>query len=706
MPAAPAITLSTPLEFVKGVGPARAKALATLGLTNLGRLIAYLPSRHEWLEPEAPIKQLSPGTLGSARGTITATRVVLRGRRPRFEAVLIDPTGRLDLVWFNMPHLRTTLHPSMQIRVQGKAARFAQGIQMANPSYKVIHEETPAADDADAEARLRPVYPATEAITSRQIEQVIRKVLPAALPLIEDHLAPDYLRKREMPPLADAYRLMHAPESDADVAAGRCRLAYDELLLLQLGVHLKRNHLRQTLRAPALKWSEAIDRKIRARLPFTLTASQDSVIQDLIRDLTTATPTNRLIQGDVGSGKTVVALYAMLMAVAGGHQAALMAPTELLAEQHFQTLSTLLKGSKVRLELLTGGTPQAERESILARLERGDIDLLIGTHALLTGSVRFSSLALAVIDEQHRFGVGQRATLRAKASTHDLTPHVVVMTATPIPRTLAITLFGDLDISAISGLPPGRRPVTTRVIPPPKRDAVYKFVRERLDQNDQAYIVVPAIDKGGQIDGDAEAPDVRTLLATLESGPLAGKRLAALHGRLKRSTRETIMERFRSGQIDALISTTVVEVGVDVPNATLMVVEQADRFGLAQLHQLRGRVGRGEKPSVCLALAGNTLTPEARQRLEAFAATTDGFALADKDLEIRGPGELFGLKQSGMPPFKVADLTRDQPLLKMARKDAADWIVRSPRLAAPEEALTRRRLLKAHGQWLGLGDVG
>jgi ATP-dependent DNA helicase RecG len=702
VPATNPIILSTPLHFIKGVGPARAKALAALGLTNLGRLIAHLPTRHEWLEPESTIAALAPGSIGSARGTITATRVVPRGRAPRFEAVLIDETGRLDLVWFNIPRLHHDLHPGMRLRVQGPTKRHGYGLQMANPSFRVVSETEPPSESG---ARLRPVYAASEDISSRQIEQVMQAALPHALPLLEDHLSPGYRRSHELPGLADAYRMYHAPTGEAEVAAARRRLAYDELLLLQLGVHLKRAHLRETLAAPALRWNEQIDAQIRRRIPFALTDAQDTVVRDLVKDLSSSTPTNRLIQGDVGSGKTVVALYAMLMAVASKQQAALMAPTELLAEQHAASIAALLAGSKARVELLTGGTPEAERKSILSRLASGEADLLIGTHALLTESVRFHSLAVAVIDEQHRFGVGQRATLRSKASTDSLTPHILVMTATPIPRTLAISLFGDLDISTITGLPPGRQPVITRVVGAEKRDEVYMFVRQRLDEGDQAYIVVPAIDRSGHISPDADAPDVRSLLVRLEQSDLAGKRLAALHGRLKRATREHIMERFRSGLIDAVVATTVIEVGVDVPNATVMVIEQADRFGLAQLHQLRGRVGRGGKRSVCLCI-GEPKTPDAQQRLDTIATLSDGFALAEKDMEIRGPGEVFGLRQSGMPPFRVADLARDLDLLKMAKRDAQAWIAESPELGRTSDALIRRRLLKAHGQWLGLGDVG
>jgi ATP-dependent DNA helicase RecG len=696
------ITLSTPLGDLRGVGARRAAGLATLGITNVGKLIAHLPMRHERIEAEAAIGELPvAGQIVSARGQVTATRVVLKRPRPRFEAVVLDASGRLDLVWFNMTHLRHDIHPGMRIWVQGKVGRRGSSVQLVNPKFRLIKgEEEPAAQDA----QLRPVYPASEAVPSREIEKAVGAVLKHALPLLEDHLSPEYRRKRELPTLAEAYRMQHAPENEQEVGAGRRRLAYDELLLLQLAVHLKRAHLRELLRAPRLAWSETIDRRIRERFPFALTAAQDDVIKELVRDLASDTPTNRLIQGDVGSGKTVVALYAMLMAVASDQQAALMAPTEILAEQHFAGITEVLKGSKVRVELLTGATPQAERESILGRVKLGEVDILVGTHALLTESVQFASLAVAIIDEQHRFGVHQRAMLRSKAADDRMTPHVLVMTATPIPRTLAISLFGDLDISTISGLPPGRQPIATRVVGPEKRPEVYAWVRQRLDSGDQAYFVVPAIERT-DADEDADGADVRSLMKRLEEGELAGKRIAALHGRLKRPTREHIMERFRSGVIDALVATTVIEVGVDVPNAAVMVVEDADRFGLAQLHQLRGRVGRGKKKSYCV-LIGEATTSDAAERLSTMAKVSDGFALAERDFELRGPGEIFGTRQSGLPPFRVADLARDMELLKMARRDAAAWIAESPGLDRPSESLVNRRLRKQYGQWLGLGDVG
>jgi ATP-dependent DNA helicase RecG len=393
----------------------------------------------------------------------------------------------------------------------------------------------------------------------------------------------------------------------------------------------------------------------------------------------------------------------MLMSAASGHQSALLAPTELLAEQHFANITRMLEGSRVKVELLTGGTPDKERERIVGGLASGAIDIVIGTHAILTEDVQFKSLAVAIIDEQHRFGVSQRATLRTSASDERMTPHVLVMTATPIPRSLAMTLFGDLDISVIEGLPPGRTPIVTKVVSSHDRRAAYAELRERVERGEQGYVVVPAIEPGKA--GEQQLVDVGTVQRALEDIYLPGKRVATLHGQLKRDTREAAMERFRLGKIDVVVATTVIEVGVDVANATIMIVEQADRFGLAQLHQLRGRVGRGAKSSACYLIADPT-TEGGEARLSVMERSTDGFELAEKDLEIRGMGELFGTKQAGMAPFKVAEPVRDRELLNLARRDAAAWIKASATLNKPEELLLRKRLMKAHGKFLGLGDVG
>jgi len=714
-PPLPTINLQTPIAAVDGVGPEKGVAFEALGIRSVGHLIYYLPARHEQHQAEAPIRDVVAGSVVSLRGEVTATRVMPHGRRPRFEAIVQDETGQAQLIWFNQMYLVQRIHPGMRLRLTGRSQRRSGRLVLTNPRHEVIDPQR--AEPQLKDARIRPVYPASEKLPSWMIERAVGRVLDAALPLIEDHLPEKFRVERALPRLAEAYRMVHRPENMAEVSAAVRRLTYDELLLLQLGVFMKRAHVRHALRAPALRWTKAIDEHIRARLPFRLTPGQEGAIGEIVADLQKPQPANRLIQGDVGSGKTVVALYAMLTAVAGRHQAALMAPTELLAEQHMGTIEEMLRGSNVRLALLTGSLDAASRAALLERISRGEIDLVVGTHALLTEGVSFNSLAVAVIDEQHRFGVHQRATLREKSSDAASAPHTLVMTATPIPRTLSLTVFGDLDVSTLKGMPAGRGAITTNLVEPGERASAYAQVRTRLERGEQGYVVVPTIgeDEGPRIgetkaDADQSEPagaSLRSLFAELEAGPLKGLRLAAVHGRLNREAREATMERFRAGQIDLLVATPIIEVGVDVPNASVMVIERADRFGLAQLHQLRGRIGRGSRESLCFLSPSENPgpTPEGVERLRILTSTTDGFAIAEKDLEQRGPGELLGHRQAGTAPFRLAEFPRDTELLMMARRDAAAWIDRSPALASPEEALLKSRLMKAHGESLGLADV-
>ena len=706
-PASAPILLTTHVAALPGLRANHVKALSRMGIHCVADLILHMPHRYEHELPEQSIAEASRtvSPIHGAEANIAvqgelATVGVRRGRKTRVEATLEDPTGTLKLMWFNMPWLKQRLHPGKVVRVWGKAKRRGDYLEMTNPRWSPIDEDAPAAAAPPArKERYRPIYPASEDVSSEIIEQAINQVLDDALAHIDDHLYEEYRDKQAFPELADAYRMVHRPEDEDEPKRGRRRLAFDELLLLQLGVFMKRRHRRQTLHAPALKHNAAIDEHILARFPFELTESQREVVDEIVGDLKNSAPMNRLLQGDVGSGKTAVALYGMLMAAASGNQAAIMAPTALLAEQHFASISDTLQGADVTIELLTGSMTASQRTGLLERLESGEIDLLVGTHALLTESVQFHSLAFIVIDEQHRFGVHQRATLRAKSSDPKSAPHTLVMTATPIPRTMSLTLYGDLDISTIRGFPPGRQPIVTKLTPHSKADTVYDYIAGRLRDGEQAYIVVPVID-----DSDRGLKSVRSHMDWLEKGHLREFRLASLHGRVPRDQREATMYRFRKGEIDALIATTVIEVGVDVPNASVMVIEHAEQFGLAQLHQLRGRIGRGERKSLCVLLAEPT-TEDATMRLDAIAATSDGFQIAEKDLEIRGPGELFGSRQSGIAPFRVARLPDDLALLRMARRDAQQWIDENPLLAGVRDALLRKRLLKAHGEDLGLGDV-
>ena len=687
-----------------GLTDARARAFAALGLHTVGDLVHHFPFRVEQEAGEDSIAahvamlESKPAAERTAhiavRGTLAAVRPSF-GRKPRLEATLEDGTGTARLVFFNMPWLRGKLHPGRQGIVEGKAKLERSYLEFVNAKWTEVVEERVTAARSE---RMRAVYPSTEALPSRAIEDAVTKVLREASAAVPETLTPAYRAERGLLALADAYRGMHAPQDDAEFARARTRLAYDELLALQLAVALKRR-MRTAQGAPELPMGAQLEREILARFPFAFTPDQLATFREIAADLADSRPMNRLLQGDVGAGKTAVALASMLVAVANRHQAALMAPTELLAEQHFASISRFLEGTSVRVALLTGSLAASERARIRDLIEMGGVDIAIGTHALLTGDVRFHALALAVVDEQHRFGVAQRAELRGKAPAGQ-TPHMLVMTATPIPRTLSLTVYGDLDVSTIRHRPKDRAPVHTRVLPESRADDAYAFVRERIDRGEQAFIVVPAVEES-----DLGLKDVASHLAKLERGTLVGKRLAGMHGRMKADERDAIMDRFRAGEIDVLVATVVIEVGVDVPNATVMVIEHADRFGLAQLHQLRGRVGRGPKGGVCVLIA-NPITDDGRARLEAIKSTEDGFKISELDLAIRGPGELFGARQSGLPPLKVADLARDLGLLERARRDATDWIARSPLLAADDERIIRRNVLSTYGEALGLGDVG
>ena len=744
--------LGSPLSTLPGVTRHRASLLTKLGLRTVSDLLRHEPLRYQFEAGETKIADLTVDAIGQTRGRLEAVRWVGspypgrggRGGKGRFEATLVDETDTLRLTWFNARYLRDQLHAGDRVIVQGKVTLYNGYAQMANPHWQRIpgEGEQTRGDDQDngadagtdgalgvepppaADDRLRPVYPATKGLPSPTIERLIREVLPAALPQLQDPLPGELLEHHNMPALAEAMRMLHDPQDEDEPAAARRRLAYNELLLLQLGVAVRRAFVERCLVAPALRHDAALDRHIAERLPFELTGAQRRVVDEIAADLTRERPMSRLLQGDVGSGKTAVAVYAMLLAVANRRQAALLAPTELLARQHMLSIEAMLAGSSVRLALLTGSMKPAERRAVLDRAAAGEIDIVVGTHALLSEAEKLPGLALAVIDEQHRFGVRQRAAMRvamgdrldeADADEADdagrgrdergrsILPHQLVMTATPIPRTLSLTLLGDLDVSTIDELPPGRTPVTTRVVQPAQSDTVYDYVRGRLERGEQAYVVVPAIEAESASDLKTVTERVESLRARFGTG-LA---VEAVHGRMGADELARVMKRFRAGEVAALVATTVIEVGVDVPRATIMVVEHAERFGLAQLHQLRGRVGRGRtggKP-LCVLIA-EPATEDAQARMDAIASTRDGFKIAEKDLEIRGMGELLGTRQSGAPPLRTARIPEDMDLLHLARRDAQAIVEEDPALAGAKWAALRTRLVREHGEALGLVDVG
>ncbi len=716
------IRLGSNVQDLPGVGKNRARLFGRLDIHTVSDLLRHLPMRYEYQAQEGSIGQLQAGTIGTARGIIQSAQWTPGSYAPgsygrkakgRFTVTLADDSGTLNLIWFNAGYLREKLHPGLTLRVQGKVKLFNNYPQMVNPKWEPLEdiENAPARDE-----RLRPVYPATEDLPSSMIEVTIAEALPHVLPDLTDPLPDELIEHHAMPSLAKAFEWAHKPNNMDDAGSARRRLAFNELLLLQLGIAMKRAYVHQRLAAPGLRYSDAIDTHIRDRFPFTLTDQQDKVLKEIAEDLTQPIPMNRLLQGDVGSGKTVVALYALLLAVADRMQGVLLAPTELLAEQHHLSIGRMLEGADVTIALLTSAHPPkagGERKQLLDDIATGKIDIVVGTHALLADHVKFHGLAVAVIDEQHRFGVMQRAAFR-DANRHTRPgpdgkrhiPHHLVMTATPIPRTLSLTLFGDLDISTILGLPPGRTPITSRVVQRDKSDEVYRYLRSRLERGEQAYVVVPAIDAAGK-ESAKQLTNVRDHAKLLQDKYCGGYKVATVHGRLKRDSREKIMARFRKGDIHVLVATTVIEVGVDVPNATVMIIEHAERFGLAQLHQLRGRVGRGDhgRRSLCVFIAEPT-TDEAGERLKAIAATTDGFQIAERDLEIRGMGDFFGTRQSGLPPLRVAHIPDDMELLQLAKRDAQKLIEADPFLKTKANKPLRRVLMQQYGEAMGLIDVG
>jgi ATP-dependent DNA helicase RecG len=632
--------LGRTLDVLPGVGPALRRKLARLGLETIRDLLEHRPRRYESAVPERRIADLQGDEEVALAAEVLTVSERRRGRLKIVTARVADDSGTITATWFNQPWLKTQLQPGTRVRLRGKPSRYGFDVR----SYDL--------GEASATADFAPVYPASEDIAANRLRGLVEAALPHARDL-PDALPAETRQRLDLPLLPDAFTALHRPRDGREAEAGRRRLAFDELLVLQLGI-ARRAREREAERAPELGAPGELVARYLDVLPFELTPHQRSAIGEIDADLARSMPMQRLLQGDVGSGKTVVALYALLRAVERGRLGALMAPTETLAEQHFLTVEPICAELGVRVGLLTG--------SVKGRGE--DAQIVVGTHALIQEGVDLGELAVAVVDEQHRFGVEQR-----KALVEGRTPHVLHMTATPIPRTLALTVYGDLAVSEIAKPPAARKPIVTRWIPEERAAEAYRRLRRLLEEGRQAYVVCPLVEESETSRARAAEQEAERL----GRAELRGFRVGCMHGRLRPGERRELMRRFKERELDVLVATTVIEVGVDVPNATVMIVQEADRFGLAQLHQLRGRVGRGAEQSYCLlaSRAKEELTESARERLEALVATTDGFELAERDLEIRGEGQLLGTRQSGLSDLKFTRLRADRPLLELARREAA-----------------------------------
>jgi ATP-dependent DNA helicase RecG len=676
--------------ILSGVGSSTAEQLARLGIHRVVDLLWHLPARHEDFSKLRTIDQLMPGEQVTVIANLWDVRERKVGiNRQVIQGILADGTGTLHATWWNK-YVRNQLTPGSTLRFSGKVGLYLGQKTLDNPAFEDVDEEMVAT------GRVAPIYPLTEGLAQKRMRNLARQALDEFVHLVPDPLPTDLRNEYMLPDLATALEQVHFPDDAEQLAAARSRLAFDEFLYIQLGVLQRRRELHART-APALAVAEGVLETFKQALPFALTKAQERVLGEIVQDLHREIPMTRLVQGDVGSGKTAVAAAAMWVAAGNGFQSALIAPTQILAEQHHRGIShmmgSLTRGDGVPLQvaLLTGRITGSEREAILTGLREGAIDVVIGTTALIQEGVEFANLGFVVVDEQHRFGVEQRGALRGKG---ELQPHVLVMSATPIPRSLALTLYGDLDLSIIDEMPPGRSPVTTKLFRPGERERLYGFLRREVQAGRQAFIVYPLVEESDKIDVGAAVEAYDKLRGEI----LPDLRIALLHGRMSGNEKDETMRAFAAQEYDVLVSTSVIEVGIDVPNASLILIEDAERFGLAQLHQFRGRVGRGEQQSYC-ALISRTDQPDTLARLEALVASNDGFALAEKDLELRGPGDFLGTRQSGLPDLRVA-LLSDLSTLTVAREAAQKLFADDPELSRyPQLAEQVRRF------WRGEGDI-
>ena len=745
------LQLDTPVQFVKGIGPQFAKTLAEKRILTVEDLLFHLPFRYEdRLNPRA-LNELVPGEMASVVAEVRGSALLRTRSMPIFEMTVGQGLSSMKCLWFHGTYLEGKFKSGQMVALYGKVepSRSSRNFKMIQPQFEILPDNPDDDSHLLEVGRITPVYESLggSRLASRWIRRIIYNLLEELRGQIQETLPAPMLERLGLPPREAALRAIHFPAAgtpmsrlQAFATPAHRRLIFEELFYLELGLDLKRRRLQQRA-GFAFQTNDEVREAIRQILPFHPTRAQKSALAEIVADMRKPSPMRRLLQGDVGSGKTIVALQAMLVAIENGYQAALMAPTEILATQHYLAARKILEGSskRYRITLLTGSLDEAEKKLARRKIFHNQTDLVIGTHALIEEKVEFNNLGLVVVDEQHRFGVLQRFRLMKKPNACE--PDVLVMTATPIPRSLALSLYGDLDLSVLNELPPGRTPIITRQVSDERAEEVWKLVRDEVKKGHQAYVVYPVIEgpKDDQPELDFAPPEpeleqkapakksskkgasyktkekplfekpslksATDMYESLRTTHLAGLRLGLLHGRLRPDDKEVIMRRFQRGEIDVLIATTVIEVGVDVPNASLMVIEHAERFGLAQLHQLRGRVGRGAAKSYCVLMTSGHVTPSAEERLGAMVRTQDGFELAELDLQLRGPGEVFGTRQSGLPDFRVANLLRDRTLLELAKFESARFI-ENPEGSESERQQVRTRLKEAWQRRYGLLEAG
>jgi ATP-dependent DNA helicase RecG len=721
--AASALTLRDPVEAVPGIGRANANAFKRLGLKTVEDILYHFPHRYDDFSRQKRIADLTVGAVETITAEVTDVRLAGGGPRSRVEVTVSDDSGSIKAVFFNQPWLTKQLTVGRLIVLSGKVGAYLGLRQLASPTWE------PYVPDGDTvhTGRLVPVHPLTKGLHEKNARKVIKQMVDAVAPRVPDYLPETARRRNQLIPLGQALQQIHYPDTAEELGRARMRLGFDEFLFIQLGV-VQRKLLWQGELGYAMEFMPELHAELQAHLPFNLTGAQQRSLGEIFADMAKPRPMARLLQGDVGSGKTVVAAAALVQAIGHGFQGAMMAPTEILAEQHYKGLKKLLAkvrvprqakqeaegtswkdrldpeeaaqlaeikallgmteeddmgGEGVRVALLTGSLGAKERRRVLEGIAKGEVDLVVGTHALITESVRFNSLGLVVVDEQHRFGVEQRQRLRDKG----FNPHLLVMTATPIPRTLTMTIYGDLDTSILDELPPGRQVIRTRWVRKTERAKTYRHIRREIEKGRQAFVICPLVEESEKVD----LPSAEEMYETLQSEVFPDLRVGLLHGRMLPREKDEVMVAFRERLFDILVSTAVIEVGIDIPNASTIAIEGAERFGLAQLHQFRGRVGRGEHQSYCILISDKDNNEVTKQRLEAMEQTTDGFKLAEVDLQLRGPGEFFGTRQSGTPDLKVAQLA-DTRLLHAARVEAELLLKEDPQLASPEHGLLKQKV--------------